>query len=66
MRSSKQKQVQKRCKNSCFLLEEAKCQMETQTGSGTERGKGSVLNLAKSHLLYALAIKCTRRLCFGI
>lgn len=35
MRSSKQKQVQKRDKNlQSFLLEEAKCQMETQLGQG--------------------------------
>lgn len=35
MRSSKQKQVQKRDKSlQSFLLEEAKCQMETQLGQG--------------------------------
>lgn len=56
MRSSKQEQVQEKYKKtSKFLLEKAMCHMETQTESGTAHEKC----LAKSHLPYTSAIKCT-------
>lgn len=55
MRSSKQNQVQKRDRNLQFSSGGSKVSDGDSTGSGTEHGTGSVLNVAKSHLLNDLA-----------